>query len=931
MKSATQILFRSFASFAFLVALLFLSSHADAQSQQEQMRAMKLMKLFQQQVQGEKFAGAADTLKELLPIAEQMFGRNSPDLIRMEINRGTILRNLGRHKEAKVQLETAVQHAKTRLGMRHGITGVALNAQGAVYRLQGDVTQAHELYKQSIRVLEASGDKFIGDRIDAYANYGDLMEEIGLLSEGLRFTQSAYNLSLRKFGEKNPRTATLLNNLGMRQRSLGNMPEAEKTMRRTVAVYKQLYHAKHQEVGSSLQNLALVLTERAKNPAMYKEAIASYEEAYEILRDKLGETHPVTLTTRGNLGQVYVDMGEATEALPVVTDVFSQQKKVLGEEHRTTVTTQWHLGLVKLDLGEFDAARELFESSLRSIRGSDSSRIAEAATVATYLGLIDGVQGNVGNAIKRFGSAAQTANDAAWRELPALKPVEQGRFMIVNYNPAIFSALSLGFQFPENAQVVNATAEWSANAKGIATEALAVARKAKRDRLNRKGAIVSSSEKLRWVTLDEIRETITDDGVWIDITRQDFIDFKGKSNQQRLQDPQYVAWIVPKKGEISRIELGDAAEIDKLVDALRKVINGAAGVGGKLRNLGELEATEEAKKTLAAVGDRIWNPIQAKLPEKTKAIHLSPDGALWLVPWNALPIEGRDGADAKFLVQRYALTTFGSGRNFVPVKPTLPEERSASAVFSNPAFDQSKSEKRVAYTAVFREPPPPSPNALPSLRAFDPTQSRAAPLPGTELEARAILPNMKTWLDNTNDEPVRYSGPYALESVAKQVVSPRTLVFATHGFFTDDSRETFDPLRRCGLLLAGCNDKQSIAGDDNGVLTGVEIADLTLQGTELVVLSACETGIGRIENGNGVAGIRRAFHLAGARSVASTLWQVPDFDTAKLMGDFFAELANGKSKGEALRQAQIRRIESREKRNGAAHPFYWAGFSISGR
>jgi CHAT domain-containing protein len=204
-----------------------------------------------------------------------------------------------------------------------------------------------------------------------------------------------------------------------------------------------------------------------------------------------------------------------------------------------------------------------------------------------------------------------------------------------------------------------------------------------------------------------------------------------------------------------------------------------------------------------------------------------------------------------------------------------------------------------------------------------------APIAGTAREAEAIRLLFR--------DATVLTGEQATESSLRQFAAPRLLHIATHGFFLQyagiapkadgpESRgSSQDPLLRAGLALAHANVRGGTDQDD-GVLTALEASRLTLWGTKLVVLSACDTGIGEVRNGDGVYGLRRAFVLAGTESLIMSLWPVSDTWTERQMRSYYQNLKRGKGRGESLRLVQLGMLA----RNPRLHPFYWANFIQSG-
>ena len=359
----------------------------------------------------------------------------------------------------------------------------------------------------------------------------------------------------------------------------------------------------------------------------------------------------------------------------------------------------------------------------------------------------------------------------------------------------------------------------------------------------------------------------------------------------------------------------------------------------------------------------------------TRTILLSPDSQLNLIPFAALV----DESD-RYLVENYSITYLSSGRDLLRLQNNA-QSRSQPIVVANPDYDKPGDPSVKIATNSETSLPTPSSSSLklrslrlqgeesnivpPFLRgargdrrelgrgnqrSSELAQLQFDALPGTAEEAKAITPVLPG--------VTLLTGSQATENAIKQLQSPKILHIATHGFFLNNvplvappafgittllqdrgslvpelrpgaipaspTGKSENPLLRSGLALAGFNPRKS--GSEDGVLTALEVAGLNLSGTQLVVLSACETGLGDVANGEGVYGLRRALAIAGTESQLISLWKVDDEGTKDLMVSYYQRLMNNIGRSQALRQTQLEMLNS----NTYQHPYYWAAFIPSG-
>ena len=876
--------------------------------------------------------------RQALQVRKTVFGPEHPEVANSLNNLANLLKGQAQYSEAESLLLRSMEIRRKTQGGEHIDITPSLNNLATMYHAQGRYNEAERLHQQALEIrLQHLGEQH-QDTAYSLNNLAAVYEAQGRYDEAKPLYQRALKVRLAILGEQNQLTASTINNLGGLHERQGNFTAAEQHYKRALNAFKSSVGPKHYDTGAALNNLASLYKEQQR----YADAQPLYEQALAVFAAQLGNEHPSTAKVVNNLGLLYERLGNFAAAEEHYRRALAIRRKTLGDEHPDTAVSVNDLALLTAARGNVEQAISLLEESLairrRTLGDSHPNTVDGLNNLAAY-------QEKAGDrrSVETLDQARRGVRQHVVRVLPALPEAEQAMFLRVAYERDFDLALSCALQHADDSTTVSTSAGWLLNGKAVGREALA-----QRNLARREGGTPQTPPN--WVEIDQLREKLPANTVMVDIARFEVFDFEIRPGAATWLPARYAAWIIPPvgQGEIRLIDLGAAETIDTLIQQTRRGLINAHGANGTIAASSEPSAVAETTKLLQSVADRVWRPLQQHLADFDSLI-LSPDGDLWLLPWAALPINNSNDEEPRLLVENYALRMVVSGRD-VAISTTATSPL-PPVILANPQFDQQVSDKENSIKAIFRELPKADEDTLRSFSAKTLIPD-VEPLPNTELEAIYIKQQIETF---AGQEAKVYKQRYALESVAKALKGPRVAVFATHGFFlpkqdvpardslqtnAQETRSAFldasgnvieNPLLRCGLLLSGCNQREAIVGADDGILTGTEVTGIDLRGTELVVLSACETGLGDINRGEGVAGLRQAFQLAGAQAVVASLWQISDRETTLLINDFFRNLASGQPKATALRNAQLSRIQKRRERYGAAHPFYWAAFTLTGR
>ncbi|MBI3849281.1 MAG: CHAT domain-containing protein [Verrucomicrobia bacterium] len=484
------------------------------------------------------------------------------------------------------------------------------------------------------------------------------------------------------------------------------------------------------------------------------------------------------------------------------------------------------------------------------------------------------------------------------------------------------------------------------------------------EKLAERVGLVAQTIRERNLTLNDIARSLPPQSALVDFIQYRRYDFTARTNYWKEQH--YAAYLTfPLARDstnvvVERVDLGEAAPINEAVELVSKRMS-----AGQF-------AAKDLSPALQRLSDLVYAPLARHLTNVSHLI-ICPDWQLSRLPFEMLPVGN------KFLVEEKTISYVTSGREVVRIaNAKLKIKNSKSLVMGNPDFDfdlrSSRHEEALTKssqpsTPINREQANDSQPGVQSQLTLTATRTLSRsyrglkfnPLPGSGIEATNVAKLLG------EDASLRL-GAEAREAELKAVVSPRVLHLATHGFFLADqdinreirgirerpfgsstggpgagsfsggSRDSRfqdweNPMVRCGIALAGANhfSKSEIGNRkseiEDGLLTGLEASLLNLQGTELVILSACQTGSGEVKIGEGVMSLRRAFRIAGAETVLASHWKVNDKATSQLMTEFMRRWRAGEARAKAWREAQLSLLRSKDFSN----PYFWAAFTLTGQ
>lgn len=836
--------------------------------------------------------------------AEQIFialkeyhtARSSPDkqtLQTLENNLGELYRHMADYARAEPALENAVSLAGNSLAAATSLNNLAL-----VQKAIGKYTEAEASFKKALQIYIANGKNNHPDYTNPLNNLGELYRIMGRLQDAVYAFEEVIALRKQLLGTNHPNYANAVNNLALVEFAIGRYSDAEAHLLECRDIYKKTLGEKDKYYANCLNNLASVYKAEGKLPKaeeFYKECLRIYKATYGETSDKYG-------IYIGGLAGTYRQMKRYNDAIALTLQSMQILKNKLGENHYDYIETEYNLAETYREAGKNAEAEKHYHNSMKgyllliekyfpylSEKDKTLFYYNVSAAFETFNSFV--IQQYLQNPTGKYPALLSRMynNQVALKSL-LLKESEKIRLAVATSNDSVVKReyhewLSLREKIIQSYRM----SPDDLATKGINTAQLEV----NANNLEQKITIalnidakVTTNKPVAWT---DIQAALKPGEYATEMVKVDYY-YKGRWTDTVY----YVALIIDKTCTTPKLVLlQNGNQLEKKSISYYRI-----SMKSKMDDLQSYNA--------------FWLPLKKYLINSNK-IYFSPDGVYQQVNLYTL----LNPATKKYLVDEVNINLVTNTKDIL--QSHKPQAGKHAVIFSYPDYGSA---------------PAPAEGAL-RWTGFPVLDE----LPGTKTEADSI----RQILSGNQWTVKEYLRKDASEEILKKISQPKVLHIATHGFFLPDVKDTAgkvygiqsdiarrNPLLRSGVILAGAaaaaSNPENFSDKEDGILTAYEAEGLNLSATDLVVLSACETGLGEILNGQGVYGLQRSFQLAGARAVVMSLWKVSDNSTRELMTAFYNEWLKDPSAGKqkALRNAQLKIRETYK------HPFYWGAFVMVG-
>jgi CHAT domain-containing protein/Tfp pilus assembly protein PilF len=907
--------------------------------------------------------------RQALAIKKQVLGERHPDYAGSLSNLAALYLELGEYTQAEPLFRQVLELRKQVLGERHPHYAASLNNLAELYRAQGEYAQAEPLYRQALDLLK----QMLGERQPVYAdnlnNLALLYEAQGEYAKAEPLYQQALAIYKQVLGERHPAYARSLNNLAGLYWAQGEYAQAEPLYRQALEIRKEVLGERHPDYAQSLHNLALLY----KFQGEYAKAESLYRQALAIRKQVLGERHPNYAEGLNNLAALYQAQGEYTKAEPLLRQALEIRKQVFGEHHSAYANSLNNLALLYEAQGEYTQAEPLYHQALAALRqrledpprefgqltAADLRPLPETVIVlANYCVLLERRLG------PRPSPAQLRAADHAFALLMAVRErlrqevLEQEASKLHHGTKALdLIPRRIGLcqrLFDQEGQAADLETALATTEQATARVFLEQLGKARAFTVGRVSAELRGQEAALRRQILELDTRIAkeqdrpsnqrdSDKVGQLLDEQKKVDAQLTALIRRMEKeyPQYAALKYPQPcspaearaclapTEVALLFIpGDKRSYLILVEAQPARDDKANGLGiYALPGQDELadgvsrltdRDTFEAKAKVRAPAKQAYQLLLAPVKERIrgKDLVIVPGGPLAYVPFEALVEDGRYLIESHRIRYAPSLTALHLVRLWEKTRPK--PERPLWAI-ADPVYD--KADQRVEGEKDLAQATQDALAKYLSRAERGPARGEAyARLRFTGQEAEAI----RTRLGAADTDVL--TGLQATEAAVKAaserglLARARYLHFATHGILDLD---TGQPPALVLSLVGNDGKRDGDGGINDGFLRLDEVTRLQLN-ADLVVLSACETGKGRLYAGEGVTGLARAFLYAGSCGVVCSLWAVDDRETATFMAHLYGGLKDGRAAADALRAAKLEMIRAQKP------PVFWAPFILIG-